>query len=144
MQTARRLNIETNASGLTLRTPRVNEMRFDILFTKAALMIFGIAALVFVYVYQQTLVTQNTMEIAELKEQISDVKTLNDKLKIQDVVLQSPERLEQLATDSLGMVKPKTVKYLVIPMGNKKNHSQPSSKWRFLTSLKKIWPLNGS
>jgi len=135
--------METNTSGLTLRVPRAKDISFDIPFAKIALALFVAAALVFSYVYQQALVTQNTMEITELKERINEEKTLNEKLKVRAVVLSSPERLEELATDSLGMVKPESVGYILLPSGDNKSHNQNVKKRGVLSSLKSLLSSNG-
>lgn len=143
MQTARRIDMGTNAISSIPRVPRARQINFAMPFGKIALILFITASLVFIYVYQLTLVTQNSMEITELKERIYEQKTINDKLKIEDVVLQSPERLEQLATDSLGMIKPETFSYIVIPAPNATSHGRESKKRGVLSSIKSLWLLNG-
>ena len=66
-------------------------------------------------VCQNALIAQNGIEISRLQQDIKDDKRTGKGLKVERMLLQSPSRLERLATRRLGMVKPENINYIVVP-----------------------------
>jgi cell division protein FtsL len=54
-------------------------------------------------------------EINQLKKEISDLETTNERLRLEIVRLDSLERVEMVAYNELGMKKPETEDYLLLP-----------------------------
>ncbi|NLL19046.1 MAG: hypothetical protein GX262_08465 [Clostridia bacterium] len=54
-------------------------------------------------------------EINQLKKEISDLETANERLRLEIVRLDSLERVEMLACNELGMKKPEAEDYLLLP-----------------------------
>ena len=59
-----------------------------------------------VYIWSRVQVVQIGYDIGELQRQQKDLKTDNQKLKMEISVLKSPERIEKLAVEKLKMVWP--------------------------------------
>ncbi|MDO8885502.1 cell division protein FtsL [Candidatus Oleimmundimicrobium sp.] len=70
---------------------------------------------------QQTLVTQNAIEIENLQEILSEEQAYNQKLGIEAAQLKSLDRIQEIALGKLGMVVPNKVRYVKISDDNIKN-----------------------
>lgn len=70
-----------------------------------------VVALSLVYLQASCIVTGH--EIVALKKQLADLQAENERLQVQVVKLTAPDRIEQLATERLGMVRPVEGRLLV-------------------------------
>lgn len=61
---------------------------------------------------QKALIAQGSIDLSRLKEEYSSAKELNDSLKLERAKLASPQRITQIATEKLKMVRPGKVSYL--------------------------------
>lgn len=138
MQAARQLSAETYIGGADILFPARRIKQGEFSFAKFFVSLVVIFSLLFIHVYQQALVAQNAVEMAELKEDIRQQKTTNEKLKVRDMVLQSPGRLEQIAAAN-GMIKPEKVNYIMLPVDYDKKEKSASGKRGILASLQGLW-----
>ena len=66
-------------------------------------------------VCQNALIAQNGIDISRLEHEIKEEKRIGKGLNVERMLLQSPSRLERLATRRLDMVKPQKINYIVVP-----------------------------
>ncbi len=66
----------------------------------------GVAAVVVVVLLEQVVLAQSAFELAEIRAQIVEAEAENQELLLEATRLGSPGRIEQYATQELGMVKP--------------------------------------
>lgn len=141
MQTARQLSSETYIGRaevfLPARKIKTQTRQFPVAgFLTAIFFIFGLS---FIHVYQQALVDQNSSDISQLRTAIAQQENANAKLRVQDMMLQSPGRLEQIADVSLGMVKPEKVSYIVLPAQSRSKKTNEPKKRGILADLQVLW-----
>jgi cell division protein FtsL len=84
------------------------------LFTNFFFVTLVIAFLVLVNVSQRALIAQNAIDIDLLKKLVENQKLLKENLTVMRAKLAAPERIEQIATNKLKMVKPVQVSYIKI------------------------------
>lgn len=75
-------------------------------------------------VCQNALIAQNGIDISRLEEEIMEEQRIGKGLKVERMLLQSPSRLERLATRRLDMVKPQNINYIVVPAGPQKKTAE--------------------
>lgn len=73
-------------------------------------------------VAQQALVSQLSFEIDSVKKQIQIAQQAQDKLLAEKAILESPQRIESVATGKLSMVKAPKVSYLRIAEAGSEAH----------------------
>jgi cell division protein FtsL len=112
MQTARELYRDLSFEPAPVATARNRSKRFR--FADFLVVVLFLGAMGFIHVYQQALIAQNGIDIARLNHDIKDETKAGKHLKIQQTLLQSPERVERLAKKELGMTKPEKVNYIVL------------------------------
>jgi cell division protein FtsL len=71
-----------------------------------------LAVAVTVNVSQRALIAQYTIRNAELGSVLQDEQVKNEKLQMQISGMKSPERIEKIAMEKLGMVKPAEISYI--------------------------------
>lgn len=54
-------------------------------------------------------------QVSEMKKEIAALEVTRDRLRLEVAALQSPERLERIAVDELGMVRPGTRDVALLP-----------------------------
>ncbi len=57
-----------------------------------------------IYLGADNVIQEKGRQIEAVKQEITAIKTENDKLRLHIAVLSSPQRIESVATDTLGMV----------------------------------------
>lgn len=75
------------------------------------------AAVVILNLTQRALIAQNALQIESLKGRLKEVTYLNEKLVMQTASLKSPERIETIAREELGMVSPQQLGFIQMPEG---------------------------
>jgi hypothetical protein len=115
MQAARQIypDIAIEMSRPRAKKAAQNVRQFD--FPKFMLILAVIGLSAFTRVYQQALVAQNGIEIERIKSDIREEARIGKTLKVQNMLLKSSSRLENLAYNKLDMVKPAKVTYIVLP-----------------------------
>jgi cell division protein FtsL len=102
------------------------------LFTNFFFITLVIAFLVLVNVSQRALIAQNAIDIDLLKKLVENQKLLKENLTVIRAKLAAPERIEQIATHRLKMVKPIRVSYIKIkpasPSTKKAEKKSPESR----------------
>ncbi len=83
--------------------------------SKFAILIFVFAFLVIFNVVQRAIITQSVFELESLKMALEQENLRQEKLKIAINTLKSPERIEKVALEKLGMVYPTQVSYIILP-----------------------------
>jgi cell division protein FtsL len=113
---------------LRLVTPRQQTR----LFTNFFFITLVIAFLVLVNVSQRALIAQNAIDIDLLKKLVENQKLLKENLTVIRAKLAAPERIEQIATHRLKMVKPVRVSYIkikpVLSLAKKAEKKSPRSR----------------
>ncbi len=82
--------------------------------------ILGSLASLAISIYFRVGVTKNSFYTSDLQERIAKEKVVKEKLEAKLAFLRSPQRIEQVATTKLGMVKPRSISYLVLTPSEKK------------------------
>ena len=91
----------------------VAEKRFKFSAFIIVLVVLSIAGVA--RVCQNALIAQNGIDISRLEQDIKEEQRIGKGLKVERMLLQSPSRLERLATRRLDMVKPEKINYIVVP-----------------------------
>ena len=112
-------------AGVKAPSARVPASR--LFFIRAAAILLFLFAIALIRVSQQALVAENSMEISILKTSLRSQETANEKIRVENIVLQSPGRLEQLAS-AMGMIRPESVTYLVLPAETRKTPPPPRER----------------
>jgi cell division protein FtsL len=112
MQTARQLKPDVSFERVPAKRPRPRSQGFR--FSNFLVVVLFLGAMGFIHVYQQALIAQNGIDISRLAQDIKDETKAGKHLKIQQMLLQSPERVERLAKSELGMKKPEELRYIVL------------------------------
>jgi len=119
MQTARKLTHEPNKkqvkNSLRLIT---NKRKRSISVGIVIVIVAALPATVMFNSVQRTLVTQNAIEIENLREILQEEQAYNQKLKVNVTRLKSPERIQEIALGKLGMIVPATVNYIKVANEN--------------------------
>ena len=103
-------------SNLTYRAPAKVKTRAK----KCATLILGIVAVLslsMLYTYQTTRIMAIGYQIEKVQYNISALRCANDQLELQVSELQTPERVEQIATTRLGMQQPQI--FTVVPFSSR-------------------------
>ncbi len=116
---------------------------------KCAVLTLAILAgfvLVMLYTYQTTRIITLGYQAEKLQSGISDLQTENNQMELEIAKLQTPERVEQIATTKLGMQEPQD--FMVVSFSPGQVSSQepqpetkaPSSSWstRLLAAMPKF------
>lgn len=88
----------------------------------------GYGAIFLVYVVQLTFINQNGMKIQGLRAQVEQAKGERQELFMQVKILNSPQRIEDIALNQLGMIKPSEVEYLHLFDDKSKDNSEPKAR----------------
>lgn len=83
-------------------------------FWLAIAVVLYVTAMGFGRVYTQTLLSQTVIDTNVLETRHRALAAENEKLRVEDVVLRSPARLERFAIGRLGMVRPDQVHYITV------------------------------
>ncbi|MHB0866787.1 MAG: cell division protein FtsL [Thermoleophilia bacterium] len=86
--------------------------------TMIAISLIGLVAL-------HVVILQKNMQYTELIQEKSDLSAANARLGSEVAALSSPERIEQIATKTLGMVPPEKTQYVYIgPAGTRGSYAE--------------------
>lgn len=84
---------------------------------------FGLAAVLAVLLLlMQAKLTILSVETAQLEKEHTQLEQRRDRLEIDYAVAFRPQRLDDYASDELGMVKPKQEQYIEMNNGNQAEH----------------------
>jgi cell division protein FtsL len=88
-------------------------------FTAVRLVVFacmlGALASLAVSIYFRVVITKDSFYNNELEKKIESEKVVKEKLEATLASLKSPQRIERVAVENLGMVKPTKVSYIILP-----------------------------
>lgn len=88
-------------------------------FTAVRLVVFactlGALASLAVSIYFRVVITKDSFYNNELERKIESEKVVKEKLEATLASLKSPQRIERVAVEGLGMVKPAEVSYIILP-----------------------------
>lgn len=115
MQAARQIYPDIAIEWSRPRPTKVESRSRQFDFAKFMFILAVIGLSAFVRVYQQALIAQNGIEIERIKSDIREESRAGKALRVQNMLLKSSSRLENLAFNKLGMVKPAKVNYIVLP-----------------------------
>ncbi len=137
METAREIKIYENIDVRKIFSTNKKRTRsFNFTNYMAILVLFFDVA--FFQVYQQALVAEEAVAISNLKSSLRSQRNANEKMKIENEVLRSPGRIEQLAME-LGMIKPEAVEYILLESEKVKRIDEPDEKKGLIASMYSIW-----
>jgi len=89
-----------------LRRSRTGDLSFvAVAFTVVFGSLLGIVAL-------QTMIVQNRVELDRVSSQLDEELEINRRLRLEVIELESPDRVLELASDRLGMIRPDERRYL--------------------------------
>lgn len=111
-----------------------NKFRFSLFF----MVVILAAGIVIVNLSQRALITENAMQIEELKDQLKAEKYRNEKLIIETESLKSPERIEQIAREKLGMISPSKLGFIKMPRESGENPTPPKNNPTLKQSMSKF------
>jgi len=119
MQTARKLTHEPNKKQVKNRLRLItNKRKRNISVGIIIVIVAALPATVMLNSVQRTLVTQNAIEIENLREILQEEQAYNQKLMVKVARLKSPERIQEIALGKLGMVAPAKVNYIKVTNEN--------------------------
>ncbi|NNC78862.1 MAG: cell division protein FtsL [Acidimicrobiales bacterium] len=98
------------SSALTVRSFLLRSRTGDLSFAAVAFTVvfgslLGIVAL-------QTMIVQNRVELDRVSSQLDEELEINRRLRLEVIELESPDRVLELASDRLGMIRPDERRYL--------------------------------
>ncbi len=129
MQALRKTSIERSSMRafwvIKNPTPRKShKFKFSLFF----MLVLLAAGVVIVNLSQKALITENAMRIEKLKDQLKAENYQNEKLIIETETLKSPERIEQIAREKLGMISPSQLEFIQMPTELGDNQGHPKEK----------------
>ncbi len=132
MQTARKAAARPSIRAFwVIETPKAkrrSKPKFSLFF----MIVLLAAGVVIVNLTQRALIAQNALQIERLKGKLKEVTYQNEKLIIETASLRSPERIEKIAREELGMSPPIQLGFIQMPEGLEKplkpSQSNPSLK----------------
>jgi|Deesub1362A_J573_1020465.scaffolds.fasta_scaffold01961_3 cell division protein FtsB len=75
----------------------------------------GALASLTISIYFRVVITKDSFYNNELEKKIESEKIVKEKLEATLASLKSPQRIEKVAVEDLGMVKPTEVSYIILP-----------------------------
>ena len=110
LRTKKSLKLVKACGRAARRTASASELPFSIFVISVSILTAGII----VHVAQQALVSQLSFEIENVKKEIQLAEQTQEQLLAQKAALESPQRIETIATGKLSMVKAPKISYLRI------------------------------
>ncbi|MQA99520.1 MAG: hypothetical protein GEU78_04405 [Actinobacteria bacterium] len=86
-------------------------------------------AVVFAVVLAQVIMAQSAFKLAELRRDLVAAEAKHEELLLEAAKMESPDRIEAIARNQLGMIDPSSVEYIVadITTGSTKTRSRPGA-----------------
>lgn len=94
-------------------TKRRTKPKFSLFF----MIVLLAAGVVIINLTQRALIAQNALQIERLKGRLKEVTYQNEKLIMETASLKSPERIEKIAREELGMIPPNRLGFIQMPQG---------------------------
>jgi len=107
----------------------------EIPFPIFVLSVTALTAGIIINVAQHALVSQLNYEIEGAKKEIQLAQQIQEKLLAQKAKLESPQRIESIATTKLSMVKAPRISYLRVAVGAPKANDENSSMAKSVDSV---------
>jgi cell division protein FtsB len=79
----------------------------------------AITAVVFAVLLEQVVLAQSAFKLAELRAEVRTAEATHEELLLWAAKMESPERIESIARNRLGMVSPSSVEYIVADITTK-------------------------
>lgn len=87
----------------------------------------ALAAVVFAVLLAQVILAQSAFKLADLRKDLLAAETKHEELLLEAAKMESPDRIEAIARDRLGMVRPISVEYIVADVTTKTPRSRSRS-----------------
>jgi cell division protein FtsL len=87
----------------------------------------ALAAVVFAVLLAQVILAQSAFKLAELRKDLVAAETQHEELLLQAAKMESPDRIESIARNQLGMIDPNSVEYIVADVSTKSPHTRSRS-----------------
>jgi cell division protein FtsL len=84
----------------------------------------ALAAVVFAVLLAQVILAQSAFKLAELRKDLVAAETQHEELLLQAAKMESPDRIESIARNQLGMIDPNSVEYIVADVSTKSPHTR--------------------
>jgi cell division protein FtsL len=79
----------------------------------------AITAVVFAVLLAQVTLAQSAFKLAELRKELLAAETKHEELLLEAAKMESPDRIEAIARNQLGMISPSSVEYIVADITTK-------------------------
>lgn len=84
-------------------------------------------ALVFAVLLAQVVLAQSAFKLAELRKDVVAAETKHEELLLEVAKMESPDRIEAIARNQLGMTSPHSVEYIVADITTKSQKTRSRS-----------------